>query len=261
MSNIQAVSYSRYAGKRWQRYTNYAFAAQDVLVPLIAQELSKVMMHMPIAFMSTETGFVPVAVLGLVPGKNLFVAPDGRWLTGYVPALYRGYPFQVLCSDKGEHMLCINEDSGLITEGPTGESFFDEDGQLAKSVRDLMGFFKKIMIGHTGSVQCCQVLQKHGLIQPWTVTLQTDDAGEHQVKGLFRINGEALDTLAAEALHELKQSGALTLAYCQLFSMQHLPVLGQLMQAHARVVPSSTPSEELDLEFLNNGGTISFGNL
>ena len=57
------------------------------------------------------------------------------------------------------------------------------------------------------------------------------------------------------------------MAYCQLLSMQHLQTLGQLAQAHdqakaqaANKLPTNA-SGELDLEFLNSSGTISFGQL
>ena len=43
--------------------------------------------------------------------------------------------------------------------------------------------------------------------------------------------------------------------------MQHLPLLGQLAQAHrkaAQPLPVA-PNGELDLSFLSNNGTFSFG--
>jgi len=91
------------------------------------------------------------------------------------------------------------------------------------------------------------------------------DTVEQAVEGLFRIDEAALNQLPADAFMELRDSGALVLAYCQLLSMQHLPVLGQLAQLHAQAEQKAalptTPGGELNLEYLNNSGTISFGNL
>ena len=69
--------------------------------------------------------------------------------------------------------------------------------------------------------------------------------------------------LPAEAFEAVRQSGALPVAYCQLLSMQHLQKLGQLAQAYAAQTTAlpQTASGELDLEFLNDSGTISFGAL
>jgi hypothetical protein len=46
------------------------------------------------AFVKQQDSFFLIALLSLTPKTNLFVAPDGRWLGGYVPSYFRGYPFQ-----------------------------------------------------------------------------------------------------------------------------------------------------------------------
>ena len=56
-------------------------------------------------------------------------------------------------------------------------------------------------------------------------------------------------------------------AYCQLLSMQHLPLLGQLIDAQkkasdrALALQQLAPNGELELEFFNQGGTIDFSSL
>ena len=43
--------------------------------------ISKMLIAMPsLGFIEQNGQFVPAAILGLLPGKNLFVAPDGRWV-------------------------------------------------------------------------------------------------------------------------------------------------------------------------------------
>lgn len=259
MSSIQAVSLSRHIGKRWKRYVNYSFAAQEAVVGLVAQELPKAMMSLPIAFIPVDSGFMPAGVLGLTPGKNLFVTPDGRWIPGhYVPALLRSYPFRIARAESDGFVLCIDEASGLMTDDPVGEPFFDEEGKPAKAMQEVLVFLEHLKAGQESTLKACEVLQRHGLIQPWPITLQVESADNRSVQGLYRIDEAVLGQLNAEALYELKQSGALTIAYCQLLSMQHFSQLGQLMQAHAQLAAAAQPSKELDLEFLNQSDTISF---
>ena len=81
------------------------------------------------------------------------------------------------------------------------------------------------------------------------------------IAGLYRVDEAVLNTLTGDALVELRDIGALQAAYCQLLSMQHLPRLGELVQTQAKAGMPSTPSGELDLEFLNQGGTIKFDHL
>lgn len=259
MPNFQAVSRERHAGKRWQRYTSYRFAANDAVAALVLQELPRACMVLPLAFVQAQDSFIPVAVQGLQPGKNLLVTDDGRWLAGYIPAAYRGYPFLLANSEDGQQVLCFNEDSGLLSD-TDGEPFFDENGDPAKSVKDVLNFLSQVASNRQATQRACAALQQHNLIQPWPVKLQSEN-GEQTVDGLFRIDEAALNALDIQSLDELRTLGALPIAYCQLLSMQHLPKLGQLAQAHAaqQAPLPSTPDGDLDLEFLKDDGSIRFG--
>ncbi len=83
------------------------------------------------------------------------------------------------------------------------------------------------------------------------------------MEGLFRIDEAALNQLPAEAPIELRNTGALLCAYCQLLSIQHLQTLGQLAAAHAQAeakAQASLPTQngELDLSFLYGSETLKF---
>ncbi|MDV7395813.1 SapC family protein, partial [Arthrospira platensis SPKY1] len=114
MPRYEPVAASTHATQRWQRYSSHAFAATDAVAPLVVQELPKACMHLAIAFIPQGEHFTPVAVLGLQPGQNLFVTPDGRWLGGYTPAAYRGHPFALANTPNGQQVLCVDADSGLL---------------------------------------------------------------------------------------------------------------------------------------------------
>jgi len=264
MSNYQVISRERHADQRWQRYTSYAFAAQDAVIALTAAELPKAVMSLPVAFIEQDGAFVPVAVLGLQPGANLFVSAGSSWTGQYIPAAVRCHPFQLAATESDQKVLCIDEESGLLSNGPAGERFFSDDGQPAQATLDILNFLNQVDQSRRATVAACAALNQYKLFSPWPITVKSD-AGEQQVAGLFQINESALGQLPAQALYELAQVGALPVAYCQLLSMQHLPVLGQLAQERARAATPAPavilPLGDLDLEFLKRGDTISFGNL
>ena len=273
MPNYQAVSQSTHASQRWKRYNTYHFAAQDAVTPLVMQELPKAAMALPVAFIQQGDQFTPVAVQGLQPGQNLFVAPDGRWIGPYTPAAYRGHPFAIASTPEGHQVLCVEADSGLISD-TEGEAFFDEQGQPSQSVKDVLNFLQQVHANRELTQRLCAALQAEGLIQPWPITLKGEqgeqgEQGDRTVQGLYRIDEAKLNTLSSEALHRIHHAGALPLVYCQLLSMQHLQTLGKLAEAHAQAqaqakaqsqqaLPTSA-NGELDLEFLNNNGTLRFG--
>lgn len=268
MPALHPVSSVRHAEKRWQRYTSYAFAAADAVAPLTIQELPKVAMGSPIAFIEAEAGFMPVAIQGLATGKNLWVTFDGRWVGGYIPACYRSYPFQLAPTPDGQLLLCVDEDSELLVEAASGlgERFHEDDGQLSSALKSVLDFLGQVAGNRELTLALCAQLKTHNVIQPWPIKVQNGET-ERNLAGLFRIDEAALQQLSGDALQVLARSGALTMAYCQLLSMQHMPVLGQLAEAHAKAAEmaaaASAPvaSKTLDLEFLNQSDTISFGGL
>jgi len=271
MPNHQAVSRSTHATQRWRRYNSYAFAATDAVAPLVAQELPKACMHLALAFIPQGEHHTPVAVLGLQPGQNLFVAPDGRWLGGYTPAAYRGHPFALANTPEGQQVLCVDADSGLTHDShisSEGEAFFDEQGQPSQPVKEVMNFLQQVHANRAATERICAALQAQDLIQPWPIAVKTGQ-GDKTVQGLYRIDEAKLNRLSADALHTLQQAGALPVVYAQLLSMQHLPTLGQLAHAHEQAQAQTqtstrlptTANGEIDLEFLHRDGTLSFGNL
>jgi hypothetical protein len=260
MADFQVVTLERHGAKYWLRNNHYGNAAGEAVCPLVFPELPKAMVAMPIAFVADGDGFVPVAVQGLSAGKNLFVAPDGRWLTSYTPAAYRSYPFRIATIEDGGQVICIDESSDLISD-TQGERFFNEDGTPSNEMNASVEFLNHIDASRSTTRQVCNVLKQHELIQPWPIKVQGEQ-GEQQIDGLFGIDEAALNSLSAEALFAIRNAGALTTAYCQLLSMQHLPSLGKLARAHAdleRAQIIKAKNEEEHAAFLNDSGTFNFG--
>ena len=266
MAKIYPVTRSRYAAKRWIRSTHYGFAAVDALCPLVLQELPKAMMHMPLAFIPGNGGYTLVAVLGLRPGHNHFLDREHRWLGAYVPAAYRSHPFSMAVADGGKQVLCFDEGSALLSNSVDGELFFAEDGQPSTALTEVMNFVNRMAANRLATQRLCTALTKHQLIQPWPISVHTA-AGDQATEGLFRVDEAALNQLPGEALLEMRETGALLSAYCQLLSMQHIPLLGQLADARAKadaeaaaLVANPVPvkGKELDLSFLEGSDTLKF---
>lgn len=261
---IHPLNFGQFASKRFLRPTNHVFAAKDAMVPLVAQEFPKAALSLPIGFVAVGAGFAPVAVLGLQPGKNLLVNHEGRWLGEYIPAVYRGYPFLLADAEDGRQVLCVNDTDGVVSE-TEGEYFFGLDEQPTEAIKEVLNFLTQLASNRAGTLKVIAVLQKHQLISPWPIKLQSADQQEQNVEGLYRIDEVALNSLPAEVFEQIRQTGALPLIYCQLLSMQHLPTLGKLAQAQHEVMRLAALSEaeaaEFDMTFLADDTTISFNNL
>ena len=235
MSQLTAITPQVFANKAWKRCTSYAFAAQATILPVMVNELVKLVPAVPLGFVQTEGGFQLVAITALQPGTNLFVAPDGRWLSAYVPATLRGYPFRLVKpKDLTDSILCFHESSDLLVDAGMGEPFFDEAGQPSKAVQDVMKFLLQVERNRGVTQAAVDALNAAGLIRPWPLNMKQ---GEQivPVKGLYRIDEAALNSLDNEAFLPLRHSGALPVAYAQLMSMNQLIMLEQLAQIQAKL--------------------------
>lgn len=231
------VSPENLGAKRWTRYSSYSFARRDTILPLVAAELPKACLSLPVAFIAQGDSFGLVAVLGLEPGQNLMIDPAGKWLGPYVPSVLRSHPFKMAKMDNNQFALCVDQESGLITDGPDGELFFDQAGGPSQAVQGVVEFLRQVEANNQVTAAICVTLSKHKIIVPWPITVKTP-AGEKKIDGLFQIDEQILNTLPEDAFLELRQIGALPLIYCHLLSMQHLPMLGKLAELHANQKPA-----------------------
>ena len=261
MAAPQFVPLSRasHTGKRWRRFSDYRFAAARALVPVVAWEVAKVAVCMPMVFARGPAGYTPVALLGLESDKNLFVDEQGRWLADYTPAGLRVQPFGLGRGPGGEMAMCVDENSELAL-GAEGEPFFDEQGEITEDLRKIMGFLQRVEQGRAATAIACEALARHGCIAPLAFSVKDKGGKEHRMEGLYRADEAVLNKLAAEAFLELRTTGAIALAYAQLVSLQKLPLLPKLAARvpQGAAAASVAAGKDIDLSFLEKDGTFGF---
>jgi len=259
MPNIQAISRTVHGSKSWLRPKNYYHVQHEPLIPLTLAELPQAILSIPLGFVSDGENYHLVGIANHEPGKNLFVAPSGEWVLPFVPLAYRAYPFVLGKAEDGSRLLCIDADSGLVTDGNEGEAFFDETGQATDAIKEMMG----LIVQRDERLQLTAMLSgrlaQYGLIQPWPIAVQTDQ-GSKALTGLFRIDEEALNKLSGDTLAELLGQGGLKMAFCQLLSMQNLHQLPKLASLHAQAA-AQTASNLPQAASLTQNDTISFAGL
>ncbi len=244
MTEYAAITPERHANKAWKRYTSYAFAALEPVIPLVGAELSKTAPVMPVGFIRKDEHYQLMGITSLQTGQNLYVAPSGQWLGTYVPAALRGHPFRLLQPEGAkEAILCVNEASGLVVDaGEGGEAFFDDQGQPSQALKDILNFLSEVERNRTVTQQAVNVLAEARLIVPWELNLKQ---GEKivPVTGLYRVDEAALTKLEDDAFLSLRRSGALPVAYAQLLAMNQLAVLERLGQVQGQLLAQQTAKQ------------------
>ncbi len=233
MVQFVAVNKDRHGTKKWRRPVNYPFAAAEASVPVTGAELARAALSMPIAFAEEAGRYRLVAVLSLVPARNMFVGPDGRWLGNYVPAWFRVYPF-CFVPQKGaaEAVLCVDEESGLIVDANLpGETFFDADGAPSPALKPIIELLRQLQRGLQVTDVAVSALAQTGVIKPWQIKLKSDH-GEQVVNGLHHVEESALAALSEEAFLKLRAVSALPIAYAQILSEGLLSIFAQRARFH-----------------------------
>ena len=103
-------------------------SAKTHAIPLTVDEFTLVQRHYPIVF-SIGDNPIPIALMGLNEGVNVFLDADGRPIdpTLYIPAYIRRYPFLLarLRPDSDELSLCFDPTANAVGEFEEGEPLFD----------------------------------------------------------------------------------------------------------------------------------------
>lgn len=233
MPEMQVIEPAKFVGKVWQDPKGFSFARGHNAIPVLAAELAQLVSMLPVGFVKSRDKYLMVAVTSLHQNANYFVAPDGRWLGHYTPVELRCYPFRLLPQkDSDEGVLCIDTESGLIKKGGKGNAFFDKDENPSEALGNVLNFLSEVERNRQGTQAVVDVLVDLGLIQPWPLQLNTPD-GEQPVKGLYRVDEQAMNALSDADWKKLRQSGAIPLAYSQIISMHQLPMLQRAMNIHA----------------------------
>lgn len=254
--DIHPISWERHGSKGWKGYENYRFAERTALAPLAASEISRAVLSLPIAFTQTNAGWQTVAVLSAMPEQNLYVAPDGRWLGGYVPASLRSYPFKLgRAEGSDEGFLCVDEASALIVD-KGGQPLFDDVAKLSARASEIWAFIVEVNRGQLQLNGATEVLANADILAPWPIKAIDGDR-ELTVEGLHRIDEAALNALDDQAFAKIRKAGVLALAYAQLFSSSHMDRLNELGRIRAQSLKER--ASEVAPTFEASNSAFAFG--
>ena len=96
MTRLTAISPEHFTKKAWRRSSDYLFANKANIIPVVAAEVKSLVPTMPMGFVQCGNTFQMVAITSLLPDTNLFVAPDGRWLSSIFQPAFVLTPFALL---------------------------------------------------------------------------------------------------------------------------------------------------------------------
>ncbi|AXU19138.1 multidrug transporter [Novosphingobium sp. THN1] len=216
-------------------------------IPLTAEEFPQAARHYPIIFASGDNP-VPLALMGLNEGVNVFVDEEGKVTQPiYIPAYVRRYPFLLakLNPNSEELSLCFDPSAGLLGDSVEGQELFT-DGQPSEATQAALGFCEQFEQAGQRTQAFIDELKKHDLLMEGEVAIQQQGNEQPFIyRGFQMVNQEKLRDVRGDVLRGWAQSGLLPLLYAHLFSLE---LISQIFGAQVQLGKGPIPAIQVPAE-------------
>jgi len=199
------------------RAAGFHFAAKAQSVPIGLTEFDAAAQHYPILF-TTGANPVPVALLGLRDGDNLFVRPDGTWQPdAYVPAYVRAFPF-IFVEDAGNKSLVVGMEPDAEQIRPDAGQPLFEDGRPSPALNEAVGFCQAFREAVASAANFGRALDAAKLLEEEEATVNFTVGGTARIRGFKIVKAERLAEVDDATFLDWRRMGYLNAIYAHLFS-------------------------------------------
>ena len=243
-NQLEPLSSSAHGAWKARRMESAPFLAQTHAVPLTVEEFALAQRHFPIVFSVGENP-VPLALMGLNEGVNVFVDEEGKLTSDvYVPAYVRRYPFMLarLRSDVDALSLCFDPTADAVGAFEEGEALFQDD-QPSETTKQILGFCENFEQAGMQTGAFMKELADNKLLIDGEVSIQPEGSAQPFIyRGFQMISEDALKNLRGDVARKMIQSGLLPLIYAHLFSLSLIrEVFARQMQLGKVPTPTLQP--------------------
>jgi hypothetical protein len=223
---LEPLSSETHTAFKFRTLDRATFLVGQHAIPVTVDEFVAAQRSLPIVF-TTGDDSIPIALMGLNEGVNVFIDDDGKLTEEqvYVPAYIRRYPFMLarLRPDAEELSLCFDPTGETIGAFDDGEPLF-EAGKPTEIVQNILTFNEQFEQAGARTANFMTEIRELGLLMDGEVTLQMQGFEQPFVyRGFQMINEEKLNDLRGDQLRKIQKSGLLALIYAHMFSLSALP--------------------------------------
>ena len=232
--NVVPLNKDLHANLKLKSSNNSSYALDTTVIPIVASEFVEVSKHMPIAFLRLEDGgLLPVALVGFPNQKNVFLDASQNWVTSYVPAFVRRYPFIFAETGPDQLTLCLDMDYSGLNENE-GEALFEtvagnvEPSQFVNNALQMVSEYQR---QHILTTQFAKKLDALGVLVESTAKANLPNGEAVELSGFLVVDLDKLRQISDETIKELFLTGELELIYAHLHSLGNILELLRLNQA------------------------------
>lgn len=193
-------------------------------VQTFAGEFRLLQAHYPIIFrkQSEAHPYEPIALFGFETDENLFLEEE-RWDAPTLPLLVERLPF-LIGREGDELMIHIDVDSPRVST-TEGEPIFLPHGGMSPYLEHINSVLLTIHEGMGSNAAFIEALEKHELLEGFSLDITLDDGSQNRLAGFFTVNEERLAALDGAALDSLHKAGWLSAIYFQIASLSNFRAL------------------------------------
>ncbi|OYX38049.1 MULTISPECIES: SapC family protein [unclassified Sphingomonas] len=240
---LEPLSSQAHADFKARPATTAPFLTAQHAIPITVDEFALVQRYMPIVF-SVGPDAIPIALMGLNEGVNVFVDDDGRinQPNFYVPAYIRRYPYMLakLTPTADELSLCFDPTSDMIGKFDEGDALF-ANGEPTELTKNILSFNEMFEQAGARTAAFMRELAEAELLMDGEVSIQAEGVEQPYIyRGFQMVNEEKLLDLRGDTLRKMSKSGMLPLLYAHLFSLSQMREIFQMQAARGKPLPEVT---------------------
>jgi hypothetical protein len=217
-SNIVPLNAELHATLKLNRGVGFGYSAGAATVPIGLSEFEAAARSYPILFTDASPP-IPVVLLGVRTGWNMFVNETGSWMPGaYIPALVTAFPFAIIEDAAGGIRQFGFEVDAACISPTTGLELF-QDGQPTSVVTEAFTFCDACQTSLNEGVAFGAALDRARLLVPQTATIEVKGGGTVTIDGFRIVDRDRLASVHDEVLLAWRWRNWLLPLYAHLFSM------------------------------------------
>lgn len=210
---------------------DYTRHKEQHLVPIISQDFFVLTAEFPLVFVKDSNGqsFVPVAIMGLREGHNLYCQTE-EWKARVVPIRFHNPPFQMsmLDDNSGNFVMLIDEESPMVSE-TEGELLFTEAGEKSEYLEKRIERLLQTAQQTVQTENICKLFAEKDLFSTQQLQLQhRPDSPRYNIDGIYTIDEAKLNELSDEDYLDFRKKGLIPLIYAHLSSLQQLRRISEM---------------------------------
>ena len=217
---LEPLSSNAHGNFKTRAANSAPFLAKAHAVPITVDEFVSAQRYYPIVF-SVGDNPVPLALMGLNEGVNVFVDDEGKLLGEcYVPAYIRRYPFMLarLRPEADELSLVFDPQSGLVGDFEEGQPLFD-NGQPSEATNAVLKFCEEFELSAQRTNAFMKELSESELLMDGEVTIQPSNSDKPFIyRGFQMVDENKMRELRGDTLRKMNQNGMLQQVRAHLFS-------------------------------------------